>query len=111
MSGVTLFGIATCDTCRKARRALEEAGQGVTFRDVRAEPLSAAEISRLEAQFGDRIVNRASTTWRNLTEAERARPTAELLGGHPTLMKRPVIARGDELFLGWGKDVQAQLLG
>jgi hypothetical protein len=26
-------------------------------------------------------------------------------------MKRPVIARGDDLWLGWGADVQGALLG
>jgi arsenate reductase-like glutaredoxin family protein len=37
-----LYGIPTCDTCRKARAALEAAGHAVQVRDVRAEPLSPA---------------------------------------------------------------------
>ncbi|KEP70840.1 arsenate reductase [Thioclava dalianensis] len=105
-----VYGISTCDTVRKARRALEEAGREVTFRDVRAEPLSAAEVSEFEAAFGEKIVNRASTTWRKLTDETRAMPVAELLQEHPALMKRPVIREGAQLTLGWGKDVQAQWL-
>lgn len=98
-----LCGIPTCDSCRKARAALPAA----RFRDVRAEPLTEAEIARLLAALGEKLVNRASTTWRALLDAERARPAAELLARHPALMKRPVIEEGDRLTLGWDARVQA----
>jgi arsenate reductase-like glutaredoxin family protein len=105
-----IYGISTCDTVRKARKALEGAGLAPAFRDVRAEPLTAPEIAEFEAAFGDKIVNRASTTWRGLSEAERAAPIADLLGAHPALMKRPVIRAGDKLTLGWTPAVQAEWL-
>ncbi len=89
-----LYGIGTCDTCRKARKALENSGLDVTFRDVRAEPLSRAEIDRFLAEFGDALLNTRSTTWRGLSEAERLREPSALLADHPTLMKRPVIEGG-----------------
>lgn len=101
-----LYGLKTCDTCRKAAKALEAAGHAVTFRDVRAEPLSAAEIATFLAAFGDRLVNRSSTTWRGLDEAGRARPAAELLAAHPALMKRPVLVEGEKITLGWDKAAQ-----
>ena len=34
-----------------------------------------------------------------------------LLSKHPTLIKRPVIEAGSAVHVGWGKDVQATLLG
>ncbi|PFG63824.1 Spx/MgsR family transcriptional regulator [Thioclava sp. ES.031] len=105
-----VYGISTCDTVRKARKALEAAGRDVQFRDVRAEPLTGAEVAEFEAAFGDKIVNRASTTWRNLPEDEREKPVADLLGEHPALMKRPVIREGDKLTLGWAKATQAEWL-
>lgn len=105
-----LLGLKTCDTCRKALKALDAAGHSPRFRDVRAEPLSAAEIARLRAAFGDQLVNRASATWRGLSEAERARPAEELLAAHPALMKRPVIEAEGRLHLGWSAEVRAQLL-
>lgn len=105
-----VFGLSTCDTVRKARKALEAAGRDVEFRDVRAEPLTAEEIAEFEAVFGDKIVNRASTTWRGLSEEERAAPIADLLSAHPALMKRPVIREGDKLTLGWARPVQAEWL-
>jgi arsenate reductase-like glutaredoxin family protein len=101
-----VYGIKTCDTVKKALRALEAAGHAPVLRDVRAEPLSAAEIAEFQAAFGDKLINRASTTWRGLSEAERAAPVPELLAAHPTLMKRPVI-RGVELTLGWDNAAQA----
>jgi len=105
-----VIGIKTCDTCRKAVKALEEAGKDVTFRDVRTEPLTTAEQVKFLHYFKDAIVNRKSTTWRQLSEEEREKLPLELLGAHPTLMKRPVIVDGDAYHLGWGKDVQAALL-
>ncbi|PQO23561.1 hypothetical protein C2I36_07305 [Rhodobacteraceae bacterium WD3A24] len=107
---MTLYGIAACDTCRKARRALEAAGHAVAFRDLRADPLSQAESEALVARFGDRLVNRASATWRGLDAVERARVPASLIAAHPTVMKRPVIATPGAWHLGWSKAVREQLL-
>ncbi|RWR31991.1 hypothetical protein D2T31_03270 [Sinirhodobacter populi] len=105
-----LYGIPTCDTCRKAKKALEAAGQAVTFRDVRAEPLKADEIGTFLAAFGDRLVNRASTTWRGLSETERAETPEALLAAHPALMKRPILQSDDRLTLGWDAKTQAEWL-
>jgi Spx/MgsR family transcriptional regulator len=106
-----LYGIPTCDTCKKALKALEAAGHAVTFRDVRAEPLTEAEISEFVTEFGDAIVNRASTTWRGLSDFIRASEPEAQLAAHPTLMKRPVIRSNHGLTLGWDDKVQAKLLG
>ncbi len=105
-----LYGIPTCDTCRKARKALEAAGRDVTFRDLRAEPLSGEELDRFITTFEGRLLNRSSTTWRGLSEEERLADTSILLAQHPTLIKRPIIDDGTMLHLGWGREVQKQLL-
>lgn len=106
---VRLYGIKTCDTCRKALKALENAGWHVEFMDVRATPLAAEKISEFLGAFGDALVNTRSTTWRGLDEGERSARPFDLLQAHPTLMKRPVI-EAEALHLGWGKEVQAALL-
>ncbi len=94
---MVIYGLKTCDTCRAARAALPAARS----RDVRAEPLDAGEIAALLAALGDGLVNRRSTTWRGLSEEERAAPAAELLARHPALMKRPVIEAEGVFHLGW----------
>ena len=108
---LTLYGIKSCDTCRKAMKSLKETGRGVAFRDVREEPLSRETIERFLLRFGQRLTNERSTTWRNLTEKEKNQPPVDLLFSHPTLMKRPVIEDGEDLTLGWDKSVQALYLG
>ncbi len=107
MTDLTLFGLPTCDTCRKARKALEGAGHSITFRDIRADPLTEAEWQPLLVEFGDRLVNRKSTTWRGLSDWMQASEAEEQLKTHPALMKRPVITDGATRTLGWDAEVQA----
>ncbi|NHX27390.1 arsenate reductase [Escherichia coli] len=106
-----IYGLKSCDTCRKAIKAIAATGRDVQMVDVRETPLSAEELARFHTAFGEDLVNRRSTTWRGLDETARARPALDLLAEYPALMKRPVIEAGDRLFLGWGKDVQAQVIG
>ncbi len=82
----------------------------MNFVDVRETPLSAEQINRFHAQFGDGLLNRKSTTWRGLDDNERARDPLKLLAEYPTLMKRPVI-EGTSLTLGWDAAAQAAHLG
>lgn len=106
-----IFGLKTCDTCRKAIKALEAAGHDLQITDVRADGIAPEDLSRFMEVFGDALINRASTTWRGLSKTERSRDPAELLATHPTLMKRPVIEDNGQLYLGWKADVQKRLLG
>jgi arsenate reductase (glutaredoxin) len=103
-----LYGLSTCDTCKKAQKALVAAGHDVTFRDVRANPLSEAEIAEFITEFGSRIINTQSTTWRGLSDWMKASEADQQLREHPALMKRPVIRHGDSLTLGWDADIAAR---
>lgn len=107
---MTFYGLKACDTCRKAQKAILASGQVMEVIDVRADGLTAQDIATIIAQFGDAAINRASTTWRGLTEAEKASDPAALLAAHPTLMKRPVIEKNGVWFLGWKPDVANAVL-
>lgn len=102
---LTILGLKNCDTCRKARKALPDA----SFRDIRENPLGADEIDALLKAFGDKLINRASTTWRGLSEAERNTDPAALLAAHPALMKRPVIMGKKGAFIGWSAPTRVAL--
>lgn len=111
MTTLILHGIPSCDTCRKALRELKSAGLAPEFRDIRQEPLRAEERAEFIATFGDSLLNRASQTWRGLSESERAATPDALLAAHPTLMKRPVIRAGADLHIGWTPAVRSALIG
>lgn len=100
-----IYGLKNCDTCRKALKQLPEA----RLVDVRAEGISEQLLKQAFDQFEGKLVNTRSTTWRGLSEEERARPPLELLQEHPALMKRPLIERDGELVLGWDKAAQAAM--
>ena len=100
-----IYGLKSCDTCRKARAALPSA----TFVDVRDTPVPPEVLATALTTFGDAIVNRRSTTWRQLDEEARKMSPSDLIKSHPTVMKRPLIVNNEQLFLGWGPDVQAAL--
>lgn len=108
----TLYGIKTCDTCRKAMKALDAAGHPFTFVDLRADADMHALAPRwIKAVGTDKIVNRKSTTWRSLSDADKAKAdtatgATALLAANPTLVKRPVIEAEGEIFVGWTPEVQ-----
>lgn len=103
-----LYGISTCDTCKKALKALEAAGHPVTFRDIRKDPLSEAEIDAMVAEFGSRLINKQSTTYRSFSDFLRESEPEAQLAAQPTVMKRPLI-KAERWYLGWEADTQAAL--
>lgn len=105
-----IYGLKNCDSCRAALRDLRAAGHTAQLIDLRETPLAPDLLAHAMAAFGEALVNRRSTTWRALSQEDRARPPAVLLAAHPTVMKRPLIAVGDRLYLGWDGAVKAALL-
>ncbi|MEM9437196.1 MAG: ArsC/Spx/MgsR family protein [Pseudomonadota bacterium] len=97
-----LYGLKTCDTCRKALKALP----GAEFVDVRGDGVPGDVMARALETFGAALINRASTTWRGLSDEERGQEPGVLLAEHPTLMKRPLIVEGEKMTLGWKADAQ-----
>ncbi len=107
---MTLYGLRTCDTCRKALREIRAAGHAVELVDVRDTPPDAATLDRFAAAFGERIVNTRSATWRGLSAEDRAAGPRAVVAAHPAAMKRPVIEDGATLYLGWDAAVRSALL-
>ena len=112
MASLTLYGLKNCDTCKKALGALSADGHDVKMVDIREEADLASRVPAwLEAAGPDTLVNKRSTTWRSLSTAEKSeveQGRAEaLLIANPTLIKRPVIETGADVYVGWTKDVQA----
>ena len=111
---LTLYGLKNCDTCKKALHDLDAAGRETAFVDIREE----ADLDRLlpawlKAVGAEKLVNRRSTTWRNLTDEEKTaalgKEAGSLLKTYPTLIKRPVIDTGSEILIGWDSGAQQAL--
>lgn len=113
---VTVYGIPNCDTCRKARRWLDDQGVEHAFHDVRADGLDSKTIARWETWLGDIragevLINRRSTTWRQLGADERQRKdVAGLLVEHPLLLKRPLLETGNTVTAGFSPERWLQAL-
>ena len=101
-------GISTCDATKKALKSLQAAGKAVTFRDIRANPLSEAEIDAIITEFGDRAVNKQSTTYRSFSPFLRESQPEAQIAAQPTVMKRPIIQDGAAWFIGWDDDIEAK---
>ncbi len=98
---VRLYGLGNCDTCRKARNWLNRFKIEHEFIDYREQRIEPATLKAWADQLGgwDALINRASTTWRNLLP-NRKSPGSDpewqlLLKEYPQLIKRPVTLTPD----------------
>jgi len=112
---IVVYGLKNCDTCRKALKWL--VGQEIDhqFVDVRADGPSTSQIQIwIDAVGLDVLVNRRSTTWRNLGDADRqiamSDRSASFLLENPTLIKRPVFEIEGKILIGFNSTVEAHLL-
>lgn len=101
----TIFGLKNCDKCRQALKDLNAEGRDPQFVDIRNEADLATLLPQwLDALGASALINTRSTTWRGLSEDERARAKIDaygLLKEHPTLIKRPVISADGDIRVGW----------
>ena len=105
-----IYGLSTCTLCLRAQNTLQDAGKEITFRDVRAEPLSAAELAELYTEFGDTLVDTKTNDYRSLNMwLKNSEAEAQILA-QPKVMARPIIRDGDAFYLGWDQKVEAALL-
>lgn len=96
-----VYGLKNCDTCRKAVNELNAAGIDAKLQDVREKPVPSDVLAAALAEFGDRLVNTRSTTWRGMDEATRALGPSQIIEQSPSVMKRPLATDGQKMSLGW----------
>jgi len=111
---LTMYGIKNCDTIKKARKWLEDAGVDYQFHDYKKDGLSAELLDSFIADLGwEELLNRRGTTWRKLPEDVRenideASAKAVMLE-NPSIIKRPLLDTGKEKILGFKADQYAAL--
>lgn len=96
-----LYGIRNCDSCRSALKWLQTRNVPHTFHDFRQEGLSRELLkSWLASDHSEYLINRRSTSWRQLTDEQKQAAGTDplaLLLEQPTLIKRPVITDGETI--------------
>jgi len=113
---IELYGLEKCGTCDKARAWLDEHGIKHSFIDYREHPVAPATLKAWARVLGwEKLVNRASYTWRDLSEAQKAAASdtewLALIKEYPALVKRPVVVNDGAVSAGFSEKKFRELFG
>lgn len=109
MSSVEMYGIPNCDTIKKARKWLAEAGVAYTFHDFKKEGVDAALLRQwVDAAGWELLLNRRGMMWRKLSDEQRTDmdegKAIALMLEIPSIIKRPVLVAGDTVEVGFSPE-------
>lgn len=101
----TLYGIPNCDSVKKAKTLLAELNISYTEVNLKKTPISKEEIEDFASKAGiNLLLNTQGTTYRklglkslNLGNHEKI----EWMHKEQTLMKRPILKKGDSVMVGF----------
>ena len=105
---LTVYGIKSCDTCRRAQKFLNEHNIEFRFHDLREDGLDIQMLERWSERLGwQKLLNKQSLTWRKIPEVDRNDMTrdkalAAMIDG-PTLVKRPVLEANRFIAVGFSE--------
>ena len=106
-----MYGIKNCDTIKKAQKFLDLHGVKFEFIDFRQNPIDKSTLQSFINVLGwDKIINKRSTTYRNLTNGEKKNITLALTLKNPTLIKRPVLVLDSEIRVGFSEKLYSDLI-
>jgi Spx/MgsR family transcriptional regulator len=113
-SALTVFGIRSCDTCRRAQKYLTDHNIEFRFHDLRVDGLDIQTLERWSDRIGwEKLLNRQSLTWRKIPEIDKAQITRSRALGmmidQPTLIKRPVLESKEFIAVGFSEKRFADL--
>ncbi|MHA6722276.1 ArsC family reductase [Sphingomonas sp. RS2018] len=102
----TLYGIPNCDTVKKARTWLDARGVAYTFHNYKTAGIDRERLAVWADAVGwEVLLNRAGTTFRKLSDADRAdidrEKALDLMIAQPSLIKRPVVEHGGAVLVGF----------
>jgi arsenate reductase len=113
---ITLYGIPNCDSVKKARTWLDQAGLTYQFHDFKKAGLDKSTISTWLKQVAwETLVNKKGTTWRNLPDATKASvvnaaTATTLMLENTSVIKRPVLCMKDQVLVGFDADLYKKTL-
>lgn len=103
---ITLFGIKNCDTIKKTKKWLETQDLEYHFHDYRVDGIDETWLKNMLEQHGwEIILNKRGTTFRQLSDAQKAdidnTKALSLLTEYPAMIKRPILQRDSDSVVGF----------
>ena len=95
---ITIYGIKSCSTMKKAFTKLDELGVSYEFHDYKKQGVDKETVQRWVDKLGiDKVLNKRGTTWRKLDDNQKQSADAsvdtaiDLLVEHTSMIKRPIV--------------------
>ena len=95
---ITIYGIKSCSTMKKAFTKLDELGVSYDFHDYKKQGIDKDSVQRWVNELGiDKVLNKRGTTWRKLTDEhkqavdENVNNAIDLLIENTSMIKRPIV--------------------
>jgi len=116
---LTIYGIKSCDTMKKAVTWLEANGLEYDFHDYKKQGIDSARLQTWLKQIPwDTLINKRGTTWRKLPDTSKKaveeaiddEKAIALMMDTPSLIKRPVLVYGDHIEVGFKPENYEALL-
>ena len=113
---LNVYGIANCDTVKKARAWLESSNVAYDFHDYKKHGVDRAALEQWVAEHGwETILNRAGTTFRKLdpklTRDLDSRKAVALMSEHPSSIRRPIAVAGGRALVGFKPEAYEAAFG
>ena len=95
---ITIYGIKSCSTMKKAFTKLDELGVSYDFHDYKKQGIDKDSVQRWVDELGiDKVLNKRGTTWRKLDDSQKQAADAsldnaiDLLLENTSMIKRPIV--------------------
>ena len=95
---ITIYGIKSCSTMKKAFTKLDELNVGYDFHDYKKQGIDRESVQRWVDELGiDKVLNKRGTTWRKLTDEKKqaaddnVNNAIDLLVENTSMIKRPIV--------------------
>lgn len=114
MAEIKVYGISNCDTVKKTLQWLKTNKLQMEFHDYKKEGITKQKLlSWIEQTGWQQLLNKKSTSWRNLSIAEQEKLTTEAAAvqtmlKNNSIIKRPVTEHNDEVIVGFNEAIYSK---
>jgi len=110
-----VYGIANCDTIKKARNWLKDHQIEYQFHDYKKLGTDKNQLAGWLQELGwEKLINKRGTTWRKLDDETKSSmnndAAIEVMLDNPSIIKRPLLVINDKIILGFNENTYQQEL-